>query len=385
MVAFTLIQLLTVFVCVTLHEYGHALAARRYAVETHDITLLPIGGVARLKQIPRVPIQEFVIAVAGPAVNVIIAMLLLALVFLTGNGWVFAALYEVMAGTIDPADVEAARGVIDGIFGTPTLVGYLLSIFTINVILVLFNMVPAFPMDGGRVLRSLLAMALPYTSATRWAQRIGMICAIFMAASALTSEPPRIVLLLIAGFIVFAGLAEVRQVVVRELVEGLAVGDVMTENVPMVRADMSIGQLRQWWRSHPNQTAAVVGINGIFLGQLRLRDLVNHLKQQTPGAGGILSDDGTQSGNPYVQNSQPPWHATAIDLADTNVDTLDVSERLEALLAGGKQTQREFAVIDDSGQVVGWLNLDTIGDRAALARLQPTDERARFGSIDQQF
>lgn len=385
MVAFTIVQLLTVFACVTLHEYGHALAARRYDVETHDITLLPIGGVARLKRIPRIPIQEFVIAVAGPAVNVVIAALLLILIFATGQGWLFETLYEVMSGTIAPEALETTRQTIDQIFETPTLIGFALSIFTINVILVLFNMIPAFPMDGGRVLRSLLAMVLPYVSATHWAQRIGVVCAILMAATALTSDPPRIVMLLIAGFIVFAGLAEVRQVEVREMVEGLTVGDVMTENVPVVRADMTLDQVSQWWKSHPNQTAAVIGINGILLGQLRLRDLVSRL-QQTAGQSPKTSTPRTAATSPYQAFEEQPsnWDVTAIDIADPNADTLEPDEGLEALLASGKQTQREFAVTDQSGRLIGWINLDNIRERAALARLRPSqneNERAIW-SID---
>jgi len=372
MVAFTIVQLLTVFACVTLHEYGHALAARRYDVETHDITLLPIGGVARLKRIPQIPIQEFVIAVAGPAVNVVIAALLLILIFATGQGWLFEILYDVMSGTIAPEAFETTRQTIDQVFETPTLIGFALSIFTINVILVLFNMIPAFPMDGGRVLRSLLAMVVPYVSATRWAQRIGVVCAILMAAAALSSDPPRIVMLLIAGFIVFAGLAEVRQVEVREMVDGLTVGDVMTEDVPVVRADMTADQLSQWWKSHPNQTAAVIGINGILLGQLRLRDLVNHLQKQA-GQNPRVSTPRTAATSPYQAFEEQPsqWDITAIDLADPDADTLEADEGLEALLASGKQTQREFAVTDHSGRLIGWINLDNIRERAALARLRP--------------
>lgn len=385
MIAFTIVQLLTVFACVTLHEYGHALAARRYDVETHDITLLPIGGVARLKRIPQIPIQEFVIAVAGPAVNVVIAAILLILIFATGQGWLLEAFYEVMSGTIAPEELETTRQTIDQVFETPTLIGFALSIFTINVILVLFNMVPAFPMDGGRVLRSLLAMVLPYVSATRWAQRIGVVCAILMAAAALTSEPPRIVMLLISGFIVFAGLAEVRQVEVREMAEGLTVGDVMTENVPVVRADMTLDQLSQWWKSHPNQTAAVIGINGILLGQLRLRDLISHL-QQTARQSPKASTPRPADSSPYQAFEEQPsqWDVTAIDLADPNADTLEPGEGLEGLLASGKQTQREFAVTDNSGRLVGWINLDNIRERAALARLRPSqneNERAIW-SID---
>src|SRR5580765_1195316 len=121
------------FVCIVLHEFGHVLAARRFGIGTEDVTLYPIGGVARLKAMPEKPPEEILIAVAGPVVNVVIAMILTAILLpvgLVNSDWVFHSF-----------------------FGQVGL--YLLST---NVILVLFNLLPAFPMDGGRVLRALLAL-----------------------------------------------------------------------------------------------------------------------------------------------------------------------------------------------------------------------------------
>jgi len=388
MVAFSVAQLLTVFICVTLHEYGHALAARRYDVGTHDITLLPIGGVARLKRIPRVPIQEFVIAVAGPAVNVVIAAILLVAIFAAGGGWLFETLYQVMSGTIAPENLDATSQIMNRVFDSPTVIGFALSILMINVILVVFNMIPAFPMDGGRVLRSLLAMVLPYLDATRWAQRIGVFCAILMAAAALSSDPPRIVMVLIAGFIVFAGLAEVRQVEIRDLVDGLTVNDVMTDQVPAVRADMTADQLWQWWKGQSSQSAAVVGINGMLLGQIRLIDLVTRLqtakgRQSGPGGPGEgLAGDGA---NPYraAENGRVGWEITAMDMIDPNAESLEAGEGLEGLLAGGRQPQREFPVTDPAGRLVGWVNIDTVRERAAIARLIPETPADNVWTLDQ--
>ena len=124
-----------IFACVLLHEFGHVLAARRYGIATPDITLLPIGGVARLDRIPEKPAEELVVALAGPAVNVAIATLLL--LPLGGVPDVAA-----MAGLEDPGQSLLAR------------------LFWVNVTLVVFNLIPAFPMDGGRVLRALLGMRL---------------------------------------------------------------------------------------------------------------------------------------------------------------------------------------------------------------------------------
>jgi len=177
---------LLLFGCVVLHELGHALAARGFGIPTHGITLLPIGGVAQLETIPRHPWQELAIAVAGPAVNVVIAGVLLPLVI---------ALYGL--GQITP------WGLIGG--------GFVARLLLVNVVLVLFNLIPAFPMDGGRVLRSILAILVAdYTTATRWAVRVGQVVAGLLAVAAvLLLQNP--MLLLIAVFVFFAAEAELRQ------------------------------------------------------------------------------------------------------------------------------------------------------------------------------
>jgi Zn-dependent protease len=172
--------LAAIFSFVLLHEFGHALAARRFGIQTRDITLLPIGGLARLERMPTNPRQELIIALAGPAVNVALAIAI---------GTLIAAQRSLSAV------LQADAG------GSEMLTRLLL----VNVVLVVFNMLPAFPMDGGRVLRSLLAWHIGYLPATIWAVRIGRWMALLMFIASFFWVWT---LALIAAFIWLAGTAE---------------------------------------------------------------------------------------------------------------------------------------------------------------------------------
>jgi Zn-dependent protease/CBS domain-containing protein len=167
--------ILLLFLCVLLHEFGHAFAARAFGIRTPDITLLPIGGVARLERMPRNPWQELVVAVAGPAVNVLIAFVLF---FVLGQ---FVDLREIF--TVD----RVGAGQV------------LAKLMVVNVWLVLFNLVPAFPMDGGRILRALLALKLRHDKATKIAALVGQVVAVLFAALGLFGG--NFILVLIAVFV----------------------------------------------------------------------------------------------------------------------------------------------------------------------------------------
>jgi Zn-dependent protease len=170
------LYILILFACVTLHEFGHAFAARGFGIKTRDITLYAIGGVARLNRIPEKPWQELVVAVAGPLVNVVIAA---ALFFVT----------HITAG-FDEADLlESPR------------IDLLYKVAWANLFLVAFNLIPAFPMDGGRVLRALLAMVMPYARATEVAARIGQGLAILFAIFGFIYYP----ILIFIAFSIFVG------------------------------------------------------------------------------------------------------------------------------------------------------------------------------------
>ncbi|GIW87263.1 MAG: protease [Isosphaeraceae bacterium] len=203
---------LALFGCVVLHELGHALAALRYGVKTSDITLLPIGGVARLRKIPERPWEEFVVALAGPAVNVLIA----------------AILY--LIGARINVDVSDERLLLKG--------GFLDRLFLVNISLVLFNLLPAFPMDGGRVLRSLLAMTMDYGRATEIAARIGQLMAILFVFIGLQSNP---FLILIALFVWIGANNEAAVVGERLALRGVRVRDAMMTDFVTLSPDDTLG------------------------------------------------------------------------------------------------------------------------------------------------
>jgi Zn-dependent protease/CBS domain-containing protein len=182
---FEIAFVLSVFGIVVLHECGHALAARRYGIATRDITLLPIGGVARLERMPDDPKEELVVALAGPAVNVALAAVFCALIRATGR----------FLGTSE-------FGLMTGPF--------LQRMYAVNVFLATFNMIPAFPMDGGRVLRALLALRMNYVRATQVAAALGQVLAVVAGVVGITSQSP---LLILVGLFVGMGAAQEAQMV----------------------------------------------------------------------------------------------------------------------------------------------------------------------------
>jgi stage IV sporulation protein FB len=196
---FGLASLLAIFACVVLHEFGHALTARAFGIGTRDVTLYPIGGVARLERMSERPVEEVLIALAGPAVNFVLVLLLTPLV-------VAALASGQLRGDVLGLTLE--QGLL------PLAARFALTLWLGNGILLVFNLLPAFPMDGGRVLRALLAMGLGHLRATEIAAAVGMCVAVLMGAATFFLGNPMLVVL--AVFVCLMGQMELYAVRRRE-------------------------------------------------------------------------------------------------------------------------------------------------------------------------
>ncbi len=248
--------ILLLFGIVVLHELGHALTARRFGVRTRDIILLPIGGVARLERIPRRPIQEFWVAIAGPMVNIVLAGALYAILRFQG--------------------VEPLQGSGGGFLQQSLLV----QLFWVNIFLALFNLLPAFPMDGGRVLRSLLAMRMDYVQATQVAASVGQFMALLFGFWGLFGNP---FLLFIALFVWIGAAEEASMVQMESALAGIPVERAMITEYHVLEPSDPLGKAAEYVLSGFQQDFPVVA-DGHVVGMLTRSDLLRGLAERGPTA-----------------------------------------------------------------------------------------------------
>ena len=324
-----LVFVILLFLCVLAHEFGHIFAARAYGIETPDVTLLPIGGVARLARIPEEPIQELLVALAGPAVNVAIAVVLLVL---TGSQAEPTQLAAVESGKFALAD----------------------RLTVVNLFLALFNMIPAFPMDGGRVLRALLAIRLGYVRATKVAATIGQASAFVMGAIGLFYNP---LLIFIALFVYFAASSEAHAAALRAMSQGIPVTSAMMTRYATLAPDTHIDEAVETLLS-TSQSDFPVTDDGRLVGLLGRNDIVRALKQMGPDA---------RVGQAMT----------------TDIPVIDRTRRLdEALRILQEKSAPAVGIVDAAGRLVGLITTETlgemmlIGDLAPNFRLRSRDRRA---------
>ena len=309
------------FFCVLLHEFGHSIVALRLGSEVQDITLLPIGGLARMKSLPERSIDEVKVAVAGPLVNVVLAPIFFGLAVLFGGNLTV------------PTDIISGVGSLGQAF---VALGY------INVALVIFNMIPAFPMDGGRVLRGLLATRLGHVRATDISSTVGQGFAILFILVGFLGQN---FLLAIVGFFVFLGASgEAQFVRQREQMRGLTVSDVMGTK---------------------GRTETVTPYHNF--GQV-LDSVIHGYQEDFP----VMDEDGSLVGiitrNEIMAAAHSPNRfATVRDLMQTEFPT--ISPDADLFQDGNRILQesglRALPVVKD-GNLVGMLTVDDVGQAALL-------------------
>lgn len=312
---------LSIFLCVLLHEYGHALAARQYGIKTHDITLLPIGGLARLERMPDRPGQELWVALAGPAVNVVIAVGLALGLWVT-NQWQPLNSLSTTEGNL------AER------------------LLAVNVLLVVFNLLPAFPMDGGRVLRSLLAMRMEYARATSIAATIGQGMALVFGFIGLFTNP---MLLFIALFVWMGASQESAATQMRSSLSGARVRDAMLTEFHSLESRETLGNVSRLLLAGSQQDFPVVE-QGVVQGVVLRADLFQAL-----GRSGVETQVGSIMRRDFV--------------------TVDANEPLENALAQAQAEKGLVMPVLNQGRLIGLLTAENVGEfymiRSAIRRNPP--------------
>jgi len=307
---------LALFTLVLLHELGHSLAAIGYGIPVKDITLLPIGGVARLERMPEKPLHELVVALAGPAVNVILAMVLLPIV----------AVLAVMQGVPLSA----------GMLMQPGLLGLLVFLLTANVSLAVFNMIPAFPLDGGRVLRAILGFFVDYQQATQAAVTVGRILAIGLGLLAVFTG--QISLALIAVFIFFVGGQEGQAVATRGILRRARVAQALTNNAVALSPEATVGQVASLMMSSRQSDFAVLD----------------------PASGQLLGV--TTSHNVARAMEQGRWRSGVAEIMQQarNIPTIALNASLDELQEKLVQTSSRVAAVYDGLYFRGLISLEDV-------------------------
>jgi Zn-dependent protease/CBS domain-containing protein len=248
--------ILTLFVCVVLHELGHSLAAIKFGSEVRSITLLPIGGMANIRKIPEKPMQELIMTVAGLAVNVVIALILLGILLTRGG-----------------LDLEQMD------FKTITPRNFLTMLMFVNLFVVFFNLIPAFPMDGGRILRALFSMRMNRLKATRWAKNTGQFFAVAFVMAGLFLNP----FLVVIGVFVFIGAsAEYNLMKLGESIKAYSASDAMITDYMELAPEETLEKAAETLVHH-HENGFVVAANGRIEGILTSNDIIKGLSNNDRG------------------------------------------------------------------------------------------------------
>jgi Zn-dependent protease/CBS domain-containing protein len=308
--------IIAIFTCVVLHEFGHILTARRFGISAPEVTLLPIGGVANVDKMPDQPYQELLIAVAGPAVNLVIAALL------------FVAADAVAPLTL--TDVDNPH------------VSLVQRLAVVNVFLALFNMIPAFPMDGGRVLRAAVAMWLGWEKATRFAAQVGQIFAFVLGFLGLFGNP---LLIFIAIFVYMAAAGEAEMTIASSATKNIRVEDAMETRIATIDRSSSIREAVDTLLATSQDEFPVIGSARKLYGLLARADIIEALKKEDPNS----------PITPFVRKDAPTI------APGTSLDTA-----LKQLNTGVS-----LGVVDDQGALLGLITRQSVAEVMMIKSARP--------------
>jgi Zn-dependent protease/CBS domain-containing protein len=316
--------IVALFVCVLLHEFGHSLVAQRLGIGVRSITLLPIGGVSNLESLPEKPSDEVKITLAGPVVNVVLAPIFFGVGLLLG------------AEPRVPTDLFTGIGSIGQFF---FYLGYL------NVVLAVFNLIPAFPLDGGRVLRGALATRLGALRATEISSRVGQLFALAFFLIGLFGG--NFVLALIGVFVFFGANGEAQMVKQRELTSGLSVSDVMgtKPRTETVTPNHTFGQVLDSVIHGYQEDFPVVDESGKLVGMITREEIM-------------------------TAAHSPEKYRSVRDLMKANVPTISSgSDLFEVGLPTLQQSGLRALPVEEDGELVGMLTIEDVGQASLLGPL----------------
>ncbi|MFZ5969992.1 MAG: site-2 protease family protein [Bacteroidota bacterium] len=311
----SVVFVLAVFLCVTLHEYGHALAARRYGIQTKDITLLPIGGLAKLESIPEKPKEELVVAIAGPLVNVAIVLVLIPLLLLFGS----------FDAPLSVSNIGKSN--------------FLLMLAAVNVSLVVFNLIPAFPMDGGRIFRALLAFRFERAKATRIAATVGQLLAVGFMILGFYGDP---FLIFIGIFIFFSAQSEAKYTETQSILKNATLRNILIKQPPLMAGALTIREAAQQLLAGQNKDFLVIE-NNQPAGTIGREQIIRAIAE--------LGET-----------------ATVHQAMDKELLQLDINLSIEAAWREFVLKNKKLALVTDGGQLAGVVDTDNIAEFLMINR-----------------
>ncbi len=311
------------FACVLAHEFGHILMARHFGIQTPEVTLLPIGGVASLERMPDKPSEQLLVAIAGPAVNVVIALML---VIVLGVSLDASSMTRGLASIDDPRH------------------GILSRLAAANIFLVIFNMLPAFPMDGGRVLNAILAMNMDKRKALQISARIGQGLALLLGFLGLFGNP---MLLFVAIFVYIAAAGEAAQGDLESMTSTLAVRDAMESKFVALYPEETLADAVDKLLATPQHEFPVVDHFGKPVGLLTRDALLAALRER-------------------------PREASVMDAAQAPVPSVRISDRLDdGLREMTRAGAPAISVVDADGRIAGMLTMQNIAEMMMVRAANP--------------